>query len=186
MESRVIHLIDTNRSTPNAIKQVQELLDISAAFNQAVQMPIPTWLPPLVTNHSPIINIDVEECPPSRSSHLSEFLIKSNVAITYISSNLSVPTEELKGLFLSQTFHLPSENIDISTPSLSTYSKEIIKTILGLMTIPFPVDECFWGASRHDGFINPNIFTGENKLEGFILKYLVELRDSNGPSEGQN
>lgn len=33
----VIHLIDTNRSTPNAIKQVQELLGISAAFNQAVQ-----------------------------------------------------------------------------------------------------------------------------------------------------
>ncbi|XP_052189577.1 DNA-directed RNA polymerase V subunit 1 isoform X2 [Diospyros lotus] len=33
----VIHLIDTSRSIPNAIKQVQELLGISCAFEQAVQ-----------------------------------------------------------------------------------------------------------------------------------------------------
>ncbi|KAL3537763.1 hypothetical protein ACH5RR_001129 [Cinchona calisaya] len=33
----VIHLIDTNRSIPYAIKQVQELLGISCAFEQAVQ-----------------------------------------------------------------------------------------------------------------------------------------------------
>ncbi|KAL7239152.1 hypothetical protein ACSBR2_005116 [Camellia fascicularis] len=33
----VIHLIDTNRSIPHAIKQVQELLGISCAFEQAVQ-----------------------------------------------------------------------------------------------------------------------------------------------------
>ncbi|GFY90510.1 nuclear RNA polymerase D1B [Actinidia rufa] len=33
----VIHLIDTSRSIPHAIKQVQELLGISCAFEQAVQ-----------------------------------------------------------------------------------------------------------------------------------------------------
>lgn len=34
----VIHLIDTKRSIPYAIKQVQELLGISCAFEQAVQV----------------------------------------------------------------------------------------------------------------------------------------------------
>lgn len=34
----VNHLIDTNRSIPYAIKQVQELLGISCAFEQAVQV----------------------------------------------------------------------------------------------------------------------------------------------------
>lgn len=34
----VIHLIDTSRSIPHAIKQVQELLGISCAFEQAVQV----------------------------------------------------------------------------------------------------------------------------------------------------
>lgn len=34
----VLHLIDTRRSIPYAIKQVQELLGISCAFDQAVQV----------------------------------------------------------------------------------------------------------------------------------------------------
>lgn len=34
----VMHLIDTSRSIPYAIKQVQELLGISCAFEQAVQV----------------------------------------------------------------------------------------------------------------------------------------------------
>lgn len=34
----LIHLIDTKRSIPYAIKQVQELLGISCAFEQAVQV----------------------------------------------------------------------------------------------------------------------------------------------------
>lgn len=33
----VFHLIDTRRSIPNAVKQIQELLGISCAFDQAVQ-----------------------------------------------------------------------------------------------------------------------------------------------------
>jgi len=34
----VLHLIDTTRSVPYAIKQVQELLGVSCAFDQAVQV----------------------------------------------------------------------------------------------------------------------------------------------------
>lgn len=34
----VIHLIDTRRSVPYAIKQVQELLGISCAFDQTIQV----------------------------------------------------------------------------------------------------------------------------------------------------
>lgn len=34
----VLHLVDTTRSIPYAIKQVQELLGISCAFDQAVQV----------------------------------------------------------------------------------------------------------------------------------------------------
>lgn len=34
----VLHLIDTSRSIPYAIKQVQELLGISCAFEQAIQV----------------------------------------------------------------------------------------------------------------------------------------------------
>lgn len=34
----VLHLIDTTRSIPYAIKQVQELLGISCAFDQAIQV----------------------------------------------------------------------------------------------------------------------------------------------------
>lgn len=34
----VLHLIDTRRSIPYAIKQLQELLGISCAFDQAVQV----------------------------------------------------------------------------------------------------------------------------------------------------
>ena len=34
----VLHLIDTKRSIPYAIKQVQELLGVSCAFEQAVQV----------------------------------------------------------------------------------------------------------------------------------------------------
>ena len=34
----VFHLIDTRRSVPYAIKQVQELLGVSRAFEQAVQI----------------------------------------------------------------------------------------------------------------------------------------------------
>lgn len=36
----VIHLIDTTRSIPYAIKQVQELIGISCAFEQAVKVPL--------------------------------------------------------------------------------------------------------------------------------------------------
>lgn len=34
----VLHLIDTSRSIPYAIQQVQELLGVSCAFDQAVQV----------------------------------------------------------------------------------------------------------------------------------------------------
>lgn len=34
----VLHLIDTRRSIPYAIKQIQELLGVSCAFDQAVQV----------------------------------------------------------------------------------------------------------------------------------------------------
>lgn len=34
----IIHLVDTQRSIPYAIKQVQDLLGISCAFEQAVQV----------------------------------------------------------------------------------------------------------------------------------------------------
>jgi DNA-directed RNA polymerase-5 subunit 1 len=34
----VLHLIDTSRSIPYAIKQVQELLGVSCSFDQAVQV----------------------------------------------------------------------------------------------------------------------------------------------------
>ena len=34
----VLHMIDTTRSIPYAIKQVQELLGVSCAFDQAVQV----------------------------------------------------------------------------------------------------------------------------------------------------
>lgn len=34
----LLHLIDTTRSIPYAIKQIQELLGISSAFDQAVQV----------------------------------------------------------------------------------------------------------------------------------------------------
>ena len=34
----VLHLIDTTRSMPYAIKQVQELLGISCTFDQAIQV----------------------------------------------------------------------------------------------------------------------------------------------------
>jgi len=34
----VLHLIDTRRSIPYAIKQIQELLGISCTFDQAIQV----------------------------------------------------------------------------------------------------------------------------------------------------
>lgn len=39
----VIHLIDTRRSVPYSVKQVQELLGISCAFEQAIQVLSVSW-----------------------------------------------------------------------------------------------------------------------------------------------
>lgn len=46
----VLHLIDTRRSIPYAIKQLQELLGISCAFDQAVQVPSLSLFFPLPMN----------------------------------------------------------------------------------------------------------------------------------------
>ncbi|XP_057502270.1 DNA-directed RNA polymerase V subunit 1-like [Actinidia eriantha] len=166
----VIHLIDTSRSIPHAIKQVQELLGISCAFEQAVQR--------LSTSVSMVAK-----------GVLKEHLILLANSMTCAGNLIGFNTGGIKALSRSLNVQVPFTEATLFTPK-KCFERAAEKChVDSLSSI---VASCSWGkqvavgtGSRFDVFWDTRE-VGMNQQDGIDVYNFLHLVRSSSKEEETN
>ncbi|KAF7152076.1 hypothetical protein RHSIM_Rhsim01G0124000 [Rhododendron simsii] len=164
----VIHLIDTSRSIPHAIKQVQELLGISCAFEQAVQR--------LSTSVSMVAK-----------GVLKEHLILLANSMTCAGSMVGFNSGGIKALSRSLNVQVPFTEATLFTPK-KCFERAAEKCHLD--SLSSIVASCSWGkqvsvgtGSRFDVLWDTRE-VGMNELDGIdVYNFLNMVRSSSKQEE---